>query len=100
MNAFTVIKPADDIHTFLPGIPEAEYDLRAKLRTMRNCAAAMIARTDSDTARSLAWTCSEYATAYIYAGVNVVTLSEVGRFCNRLLLTAMQVEAIDDGSAS
>lgn len=99
MNAFTAIKKADDILTFLPGIGKAEYDLRAKLRTMRNCASAMIAKTDSDTARALAWTCSEYATAYVYAGADHDTLSEVGRFCNRLMLTAMQAESIDDGGA-
>lgn len=97
MNAFTSIKPADDIITFLPGIGQDEYDLRAKLRSMRNCAAAMIAKTESDTARALAWTCSEYATAYVYAGADQETLSEVGRFCNRLMLTAMQAEAIDEG---
>ena len=97
MNAFTAIKAADDIRTFLPGIDEAEYELRAKLRTMRNCASALIAKTDSDTARALAWTCSEYATAYIYAGTDNDTLSEVGRFCNRLMLTALQAETIDDG---
>ena len=95
MNAFTAIKAADDIRTFLPGISETEYELRAKLRTMRNCASALIAKTDSDTARALAWTCSEYATAYVYAGADHDTLSEVGRFCNRLMLTAMQAENID-----
>ena len=95
MNAFTTISKPDDIQTFLPGISEEEYQLRAKLRTMRNCASAMIAKTDSDAARALAWTCSEYATAYVYAGADHDTLSEVGRFCNRLMLTAMQAENID-----
>ena len=99
MNAHSAIKKADDILTFLPGIDEAEYQVRAKLRTMRNCAAAMIAKTDSDTARALAWTCSQYATAYVYAGADHDTLSEIGRFCNRLMLTAMQAETIDDGGA-
>ena len=96
MNAVTAITKADAIHTFLPGIGDEEYQLRAKLQTMRNCAAALIAKTDSDAARALAWTCSEYATAYLYAGVDHDTLSEVGRFCNRLMLTAMQAETIDD----
>ena len=95
MNAFTTIEPADDIRTFLPGIGAAEYELRAKLRSMRNCASALIAKTDSDSARALAWTCSEYATAYLYSGCDDGTLEEVGRFCNRLMLTAMQVETID-----
>ena len=97
MNAFTAIKAADDIRTFIPGVSEAEFELRAKLRTMRNCASALIAKTDSETARALAWTCSEYATAYVYAGADNDTLSEIGRFCHRLMLTAMQAENIDDG---
>lgn len=100
MNAFTAIEKSDDILTFLPGISAAEYALRAKLRSMRNCAAALIVKTDSDTARALAWTCSDYATAYVYSGANNDTLTEVGRFCNRLIVTAMQVELIDDGGAA
>ena len=48
---------ADDIRIFLPGIGDVEHSLRANLRTFRNCASAMIARTDSDTARGIAWEC-------------------------------------------
>jgi len=98
MNAFTSIQKSDAIRTFLPGISDAEHEIRAKLETMHNCASAMIAKTDSDTARALAWTCSQYATAYIYAGASTEALNEVARFCNRLMLTAMQAEAIDDGT--
>ena len=97
MNAFTAIKPADDIRTFMPGISEAEYELRAKLRAMRNCASALVAKTESDTARLLAWTCSEYVTAYIYAPVHTDTLDEVALFCTRLMVAAMHAEAIDVG---
>jgi hypothetical protein len=100
MNAFTSIKPKDSIRIFLPGINDAEYALRAKLRTMRNCASAMIAKSDSDTARALAWMCSEYVTAYIYASAHNDTLEEVAHFCHRLMVTAMQAEAIDDGAMS
>ena len=100
MNAFTTIDNSDDILTFLPGISAAEYGLRAKLRTMRNCSAALIAKTDSDTARALAWLCSDYATAYVYACANDDAISEVGRFCTRLIVTAMQAELIDDGGAA
>jgi hypothetical protein len=96
MNAFTAIEPSDDILIFLPGTSDAEYELRAKLRTMRNCASAMIARTDSTTARELAWTCSDYATSYIYARHDNETLSEVAQFCKRLMVTALQAENIDD----
>lgn len=96
MNALIVIRKADDIQTFLPGIGEEEYQLRAKVGSMRNCAAAMIARTQSDTARALAWICSDYAVSYVYAGATHAELHEIGSFCNRLLITAMQAEAIDE----
>ena len=41
-----------------------------------------------------------YATAYVYAGADTETLSEIARFCNRLILTAMQAEQIDDGGGA
>lgn len=100
MNAFTTVKSADAIRTFMPDIDEAEYELRAKLQTLRNCAAAMIAKTESDTARAMAWFCSDYATSHIYAGVTHAELNEITRFCNRLLVTAMNAEAIDEGMRS
>lgn len=88
----------DDIRTFLPGICEDEYRLRAKLRSMRNCAAAMIVKTESNTARALAWLCSDYSTAHVYAGVSNDRLIEVHRLCHRLMVTAMQAEALDGGN--
>ena len=97
MNAFTAINSADAIYTFMPGIDEAEHKLRAKLQTMRNCAAAMIAKTESDTARALAWLCSDYATAHVYAGGTHAELTEIARLCNQLLITAMHAEAVDEG---
>jgi hypothetical protein len=100
MNAFTAIQKSDAIRIFRSGISDAEYALRAKLQTMRNCASAMIAKTDSDTARALAWMCSEYVTAYIYASAHNDTLEQVAHFCHRLMVTAMQAEAIDDGAMS
>ena len=95
MNACTAFDKLDDIRTFLPGISEAEYELRANLRSKRNCASAVIANTESDTARALAWMCSEYATAYVYASVDPNTLKEVTRFCHRLMRTSMQAETVD-----
>ena len=92
----------DEIYIFLPGIDDTEYRLRAKLRTMRNCSAACIAKTDSETARALAWQCSDYATAYIYAGTDNDWLEEIIGFCQRLMAVAMQAEEIDaawDGGA-
>ena len=97
MNAVTAVRKPDDIQTFLPGICEEEYQLRSKVGSMRNCAAAMIAKTESDTARALAWICSDYAISHVYAGATHAELTEIIRFCNRLLVTAMQAEAIDEG---
>ncbi len=95
MNAHTTIEPADDICTFLPGIGEEEYERRAKLRSLRNAAAAMIAATESDTARGLAWIASDYITTAIYAPASPEALDDLAKFATRLMLTAMQAEKID-----
>jgi hypothetical protein len=67
MNAPVRTKPLDDIEIFLPGCEGEEFDARAKLRSYRNAAQAMIANTGSDTARQLAWLVVEYATPNLYA---------------------------------
>lgn len=56
---------------------------------------ALLARTDSDTARSLAWIVTEYVTAHLYAETTVERLEEIGRFCHRLSLCALQAEDVD-----
>ncbi len=60
MNSSAKLQPLDDIETFLPGISAEEYALRAKLRSYRNAATAMIHNTASDTARCLAWLTIDY----------------------------------------
>ena len=90
----------DEIHIFLPGIDDTEYQLRAKLRTTRNCATWLITNTDSETARALAWLCADYATALIYAAADNALLEEVNNFCRRLMAVAMQAEAIDSAMES
>jgi hypothetical protein len=95
MALIEVADAADDIRTFLPGIKALEYDLRAKLRGQRNAMTALIATTESDTARCLAWLVVEYVSATLYAPVGLARLSELRRFCHRLALTAMQAEEID-----
>jgi hypothetical protein len=85
----------DEILTFLPGIGEEEYAKRAKLRSIRNAAAAMIAATDSGTARHLAWIASDTVTQALYAPGATDALDELIQFCTRLMLTAMQAEKID-----
>lgn len=99
MNAVTTIEAAtrDDILLLLPGIdPDSEeYAARARLRGQRNAMSALIATTESDTARGLAWLVVEYATVHLYAAADLERLCEIGRFCHRLSLTAMQAQDID-----
>lgn len=85
----------DDIATFLPDLPPEEYELRAKLRSYRNAATAMVHNTESSNARALAWMVIEYVTEAIYAPSFTSVLPELGRLCNRLMLTAMQIEEIE-----
>lgn len=91
---------SDAISIFLPGIKPSEYKLRASLQSKRNIAAAMIAKTQSASARSLAWFCHDYAGAFLFAGASNAELANIDKFCQRLMLCAMQIEAIDaDGGA-
>lgn len=69
--------------------------LRAKLRSLRNAASAMIASTKSDTARALAWFATEYATQALYAPDAAHALDDLNKLCTRFMLTAMQAEQID-----
>lgn len=85
----------DEIFIFLPGISDAEYQQRVKLRIKRNGASLLIANTESETARTLAWYCADYVTALLYAAADNATLEEVNGFCRRLMTVAMQAEAID-----
>ncbi|QFI63769.1 hypothetical protein D0Y83_11210 [Qipengyuania flava] len=94
MNAIANISH-DDIRLFLPGIADEEHEKRAKMRSYRNAASAMIARTDSDNARSLAWLVVEYATGALYNPGAACALDDLNKLCKRLMLTAMQAEEID-----
>lgn len=100
MNSITHLpvsgEDVDPIRVFLPGCDGEEYDLRDKLRRLRNVAAALIARTQSDTARQLGWMASDYCTTWLYAPAPLDSLRNVRRLCHRFLLCAMQVEFIDD----
>lgn len=84
--------PRDEIRVFLGDIPEAEYQLRAKLRSYRNAASAMIASTPSDTARHLAWEVVEWATPNLYAPAPLEWLEQLNQLAKRLMLTAIQAE--------
>jgi hypothetical protein len=89
MNAHSQI---DEIRTFLPEIFEVEYEKRAKLRSYRNAASAMVASANSDLARNLAWSAIEYASANLYAPAPLDWLDKVNGISRRLLITAMQAE--------
>lgn len=87
----------DEIRTFLGAIPAEEYARRAKLRSYRNAASALVARTDSDTARALAWTVIEWASPNLYApGLPLEWLDQLNTLAKRLMVTAMQAERLDD----
>jgi hypothetical protein len=89
--------PLDTIRTFLGPIPDAEHERRAKLESYRNAAMALIARTECDTARLLAWQVIEWATPWLYApGVPPEWLDELNTLSKRLMLTALQSEAMAD----
>ena len=95
MNAITTAQPLDDIRTFLPGIGADEYELRAKLRSYRNVASALIGNTESPTARQLAWIVSEWTNELIFLPADNALLADVVKFCNRLAITAMHAERLE-----
>jgi hypothetical protein len=97
MNAPTTIESGGEILTFLPDCHGEEFELRHKLRARRNAASALIASTQSETARCLAWLTVETATEWLYRPADVPTLQEIGRFAHRCLLTAVQAEQMADG---
>ena len=85
----------DEIRTLLGPISDEEYDRRAKLRAYRNAATAMIANTQSDTARILAWQVIEWLSPFLYAPAPVEWLDKLGHLASRLLRTAMTAEELD-----
>lgn len=103
MNAPATVT-LDEIHTFLGTIPAEEYERRAKLRSYRNAASALIACTESDTARTLAWQVIDWASPWIYRpDAPLEWLDQLNTLATRLMVTAMQAERMDDslrGAAS
>ena len=94
MNAQTAIKP-DEIYTFLGSIPAEEYERRAKLRSIRNTASAMVGTTKSTTARHLAWEVIEWASPNLYSPCPIEWLDKLNLLTKRLMLTAMLAEEMD-----
>ena len=100
MNAVSTIEPVlrDDILLAMPEIePDSEeHKARAKLRSYRNAATALVNSTESANARSLAWLIIEISTNWLYAAADEATLIEINRHANRLLITAVHAEQLHD----
>jgi len=94
MSTPQTAKP-DEIRTLLGDIPGEELERRAKLRSYRNAASAMIAGTQSDTARALAWCVIEWASPFLYAPAPNEWLDRLNLLSKRLMLTAMQAEEME-----
>lgn len=89
--------PLDPLRTFLGPIPDDEHERRRKLEAYRNAAMALVARTDCDTARALAWQVIDWAAPWVYApGVPLEWLDQLNQLAKRLMLTALQAEAMTD----
>lgn len=94
MNAPATV-PMDDITIFLGPIPPDEYERRAKLRSYRNTASAMVAATHSDTARALAWQVIDWASPNLFSPAPLEWLDRVNLLASRLLKTAITAEELD-----
>src|SRR5690348_7565120 len=85
----------DEFEIFMPGLSPSEREKRAKLRSLRNTATALVNSTDSDNARALGWMVVEYATGSLYAPGAADALDEINQLCARLIKVAVQAEQID-----
>jgi|DEB19_MinimDraft_2_1074335.scaffolds.fasta_scaffold76652_2 hypothetical protein len=98
MGAEVAIEPRrevqDDITLFLGWLPDDLYNLRARLRTARNCASYRVTTAKSADARALLWMCSEAASAWLYVDAAPEMLRSQSDYCRRLLALAEQAEKI------
>lgn len=94
MNAPANIK-LDEIRTLMGPISAEEYERRAKLRSYRNAATAMISATQSDTARTLAWAALDWITPWLYAPAPAEFLDMLTSLVSRLLRTAITAEDLE-----
>lgn len=86
----------DPLRTILGELPADEYERRAKLMAYRNAASGMIAQTQSDTARALAWMASDWISPFLFdRAAPVEFLDRVTVLVARLLKTAISAEEID-----
>lgn len=93
MNAPVKIDP---LRTILGDIPSDEHERRAKLMAYRNASQGMIAQTQSDSARALAWMASDWIAPFLFdRAVPVEFLDRITVLVSRLLKTAISAEEID-----
>lgn len=85
----------DEIRTLMGPISDEEHERRAKLRSYRNAASAMISVTKSDTARVLAWQAIDWISPYLYAPAPIEFLDALIQLVSRLLRTAITAEDLD-----
>jgi NAD-dependent DNA ligase len=86
----------DTLATFLGPIPDEERERRAKLMAYRNAAAGMIAQTQSDTARWLAFVASDWINPFLFdRAIPVEFLDRLTMLVSRLLKTAITAEEIE-----
>lgn len=78
----------DDITAFLPGISDAEYKLRRRLRSARNVAVKAIGDTPDGIARNLFILLREHADAWAYAPASLAELAEIVEQAQRLYVAA------------
>ena len=97
MNAIASAPRLDDIRCFLPGINDAEYEIRSKLRSIRNAATGMIGITGCPTARQLAWIANDWITDTIYAPADRAWLADVQKFGNRAMILSLQAQRMEMG---
>lgn len=82
----------DEIRVLMGPISDDEYERRAKLRSYRNAATAMISTCRSDTARILAWQAIEWIAPHLYAPASIDHLDGLLHLVSRLLRTAITAE--------
>ena len=93
-------EPFDPVAELAPPSTPAEMELRRLLHGTANAASAMIARTESPEARQLAWMAVEWASAAKFERLAEAGLAEIAKFTKRLMIVAVQAEAINDELAA
>jgi hypothetical protein len=87
--------PLDSIRTFMGNIPDDEHEQRRRIQTCRNAGTVKATRTESPSARALAWMVAETASEWLYAPASVEWLEQVTAYLLTLLRAADQAELLE-----